>query len=273
MSDNNSSQGPQQPYQDPANNDNPAQTGSSGDNVTPVPPQDNEQAKTQPSQARQPSAQYEYNEHTQPEQSSQPQPPYTQPAQGQAGYGQQGYPQPDYAQTSNQQQHPYAQATGQQSNGQAGYTTGYGYAQSPQNPPPQPQPNHYAQTYLPQGAYYPPPVNQSWNTLSIVGFILSFFLYPVGLVLSIVALVQINKTGEKSKALSIAGIIIGALFTVVTVFVVAAIFWAFGQVGSYINSYNNYCSTNDCSSYSYSYNGTSAREWNPGAHYLEPSGA
>lgn len=52
-----------------------------------------------------------------------------------------------------------------------------------------------------------------WNGMCIAGFICSFFFPLVGLVLSIIALVQINKTGEKSRGMAIAGIVIGGIST------------------------------------------------------------
>lgn len=51
------------------------------------------------------------------------------------------------------------------------------------------------------------------NTLAIVGLILAIFIAPIGLILSIIALVKINKSKEGGKGLAIAGIIIGSLFT------------------------------------------------------------
>jgi len=49
--------------------------------------------------------------------------------------------------------------------------------------------------------------------LAITGFVLSFLISFVGLILCIIALNQINKSGgaQKGKGLAIAGIIIGAL--------------------------------------------------------------
>ena len=58
--------------------------------------------------------------------------------------------------------------------------------------------------------------NEQTNTISIIGFVLSLFDGLIGLILSIVALVQINKSGEKGKGLAIAGVIIGALRIVLT---------------------------------------------------------
>lgn len=54
------------------------------------------------------------------------------------------------------------------------------------------------------------------NTLALVGFILSFFISVVGLILSIIGLIQINGANgmQKGKGLAIAGIIIGAIGTI-----------------------------------------------------------
>ncbi len=78
--------------------------------------------------------------------------------------------------------------------------------QQPQQQPTQPQPN-YAQ----------PPTEQKTNTMAVVGFILAFFLSLVGLILSIVGLMQIKKDPAKykGKGLAVAGIIIGAIGTVI----------------------------------------------------------
>jgi len=54
------------------------------------------------------------------------------------------------------------------------------------------------------------------NTLALVGFILSFFMGFVGLILCIVGLNQINSSNgmQTGKGLALAGIIIGAIGTV-----------------------------------------------------------
>ena len=74
-----------------------------------------------------------------------------------------------------------------------------------------PQPN-YTQQYPHRCSLVHAPVDQ-WNGMCIAGFICSFFFPLVGLVLSIIALVQINKTGEKSRGMAIAGIVIGGIST------------------------------------------------------------
>lgn len=65
------------------------------------------------------------------------------------------------------------------------------------------------------------------NTLAIFGFISAFFLPVIGLILSIIGLVQINKKHEKGKGLAISGIIISCfvalLHLILTVAFIAAI--------------------------------------------------
>lgn len=122
------------------------------------------------------------------------------------------------------------------------------YGQQPQ-PGQQPQ-GGYAQNpymqYPPQQGYYMQPApNNRWNVMCIVGFVLAFVLPPVGLVLSIIALVQINKTGEQSKGLAIAGIVLNAVFTVIIVAAIAFAIWIIGIAVDHADEYAD-------SSYSYS---------------------
>ena len=77
----------------------------------------------------------------------------------------------------------------------------------------------------------------NYNGLSIAGFSLScaaiifnfFFGLPgvVGLILSIVGLCQCNKRSEKGRGLAIAGIAIGAVLTLLMIFVYAGLILAF----------------------------------------------
>lgn len=94
----------------------------------------------------------------------------------------------------------------------------------------------------PAVAYVPVESNR-WNTLCIVGFVLTFIIPPVGLVLSIIALTQINKTGEQSKGLSIAGIVISAIGTAVFVFIIVLIIVA---ISAATNDDNTYTDDDDC---------------------------
>lgn len=57
------------------------------------------------------------------------------------------------------------------------------------------------------------------NTCAVVGFILSFFCGLAGLIVSIIALSQIKKTGEKGKGLAIAGIILTCFSIIVPILI------------------------------------------------------
>jgi type II secretory pathway pseudopilin PulG len=54
----------------------------------------------------------------------------------------------------------------------------------------------------------PPPSPQSTSGLAIAGFATSFFAPPIGLILSIIALVKTKKNHQKGEGLAIAGIVI-----------------------------------------------------------------
>ena len=66
------------------------------------------------------------------------------------------------------------------------------------------------------------------NGLAIAGFVCSFVAQIVGLVLSIIGLVQIKKSGEKGRGLAIAGIIISAVGIFLTILII---------IGSFIFSF------------------------------------
>lgn len=97
--------------------------------------------------------------------------------------------------------------------------------------PPQTPYNPYMQGGQPNGqpgwsgsyGSVPPEANQKYNGLAIAGFICSFFVSLLGLILSIVGLNQIKKQGGKGKGLAIAGIIISAAGMVIQVILVIAL--------------------------------------------------
>lgn len=66
----------------------------------------------------------------------------------------------------------------------------------------------------PQGGagYAQAPTSPPGRVLSIVGLVLAFVAAPIGLILSIVAAVQLGKAGAP-KGLAIAGVIVGAVIT------------------------------------------------------------
>ncbi|ACL28759.1 putative membrane protein [Bifidobacterium animalis subsp. lactis AD011] len=119
--------------------------------------------------------------------------PFAQPQYG--DYGAQGNAQQPYAQPQYGQ---YARGSGQQY-GQPDYT------QNMSNYAPYGQCNQsqYGNGYSPEPT--------TWNGLCIAGFVCSFLVPIVGLILSIIALTQINRTGEKSRGMAIAGIVISVV--------------------------------------------------------------
>ncbi|MGO5148791.1 DUF4190 domain-containing protein [Bifidobacterium boum] len=111
--------------------------------------------------------------------------------QFQADAAQPVYPQPDagYAQQSY-----YAQPD------PAGVTPGYGMPYGAAGMPTAQQAN-----------YMPYVVKPKMNTLAVVGFICSFLVSLIGLILCIIAKNQIKTSGERGNGLATAGIIISAI--------------------------------------------------------------
>ncbi|MBG6218587.1 hypothetical protein IWX75_003072 [Arthrobacter sp. CAN_A6] len=129
--------------------------------------------------------------------------PQGQSPQGQPPYGQPGA-QPPYGR-SPQGQSPYGQPGAQAPYGQSPYSSNGG-------------------GYPGQQGYGTPPRDNPGRTLGIVGFVLAFipFLNPVGVIVSIIALVKSKKAG-RGNGLAIAGIIIGTLATIVLVLIIAGL--------------------------------------------------
>ena len=87
---------------------------------------------------------------------------------------------------------------------------------------------------LPNGGFMMPPQKPKTNTMALVGFILSligfltsWFIFPlvlaiVGLILSCIGMKQIKENNEGGKGLAIAGIVLGALAIITGV-----LFWVF----------------------------------------------
>lgn len=148
----------------------------------------------------------------------------------------------DYDQHNDAQQ-PMNYAQGGYDNGTEPYN-GAGAGQPVYGTPPQPaygeQP-YQAPQPLPQGVYgagtatpYPgapqyyggvADPGARWSALCIIGFILSFLIPIAGLIISIIALMRIRRTGEKSHGMAIAGTIIGAILSVLTIVGIAMLVW------------------------------------------------
>ncbi|MBP3087892.1 DUF4190 domain-containing protein [Corynebacterium sp. sy017] len=58
------------------------------------------------------------------------------------------------------------------------------------------------------------PQQSETNTMSVIGFLVSLFMPVLGLILSIIGLVQIKRSGERGRGFAIAGIIISGLWCV-----------------------------------------------------------
>jgi hypothetical protein len=140
-------------------------------------------------------------------------------------YGQQ--PQPDQQQYGQQpqygQQAPYGQQPqgGQQQYGQQAAAPGYDPAQQ------YAQQQGYGQQYPPQGyappAYPAPAYGAPTNTMAILALVFGFVFGPAGVVLGIMARKQIRTTGEQGDGLALAGIIVGAVYSLF--FVLAIVFF------------------------------------------------
>lgn len=70
--------------------------------------------------------------------------------------------------------------------------------------------------------------NAKLNPLALIGFIMTFFFGIVGVIMCIIALGQIKKTGQKGKGLAIAGIIIGLLPILFVIGMILFVFYNFG---------------------------------------------
>lgn len=138
---------------------------------------------------------------------NQPQPAAAQPV---PPLPTQAAPQPqEYAQPQPQQSYP-AQPV-QQPTAQPAYQPGIEYNQQPYYAQPGPAaatPNYGAPYNAAPTNYAPYPVKPKMNTMAVVGFIFSFLISIVGLILCIIAKNQIKTRGERGDGLATAGIII-----------------------------------------------------------------
>jgi uncharacterized protein DUF4190 len=114
-------------------------------------------------------------------------------AYGQQYYSpQQGYQQPGYPPSG--YQHPGYQQPGYPQPPAGAYGAYYGY---------QPQ--------------YPPPPSRGTNIMAIMAIVFAFVFPPLGIVFGIIGRKQIARTGEEGDGLALAGLIVGAVFTVIMV--------------------------------------------------------
>lgn len=84
----------------------------------------------------------------------------------------------------------------------------------------------------PSAAPAPLPASERWNVLAIVGFVGSFFVSLLGIVLGFIALSQIRRTGDRGRGLAIAGIVIGFVAVVITVLWLIVVLVLFAQAAA-----------------------------------------
>ncbi|MDQ3158773.1 MAG: DUF4190 domain-containing protein [bacterium] len=99
--------------------------------------------------------------------------------------------------------------------------------QQPQQPQQQPAPAPAPEPDKPM-ADNPTPAEggAKTNTMAILSLVFAFFIPIVGLILAIIAMGKIKKTGEGGKGLTIAALIISILGILASIFFVFAIFLA-----------------------------------------------
>ncbi|BBE21659.1 hypothetical protein MN0502_05420 [Arthrobacter sp. MN05-02] len=139
-------------------------------------------------------------------------------SQGNSPYGQQNQPQygqnqPQYGQ--NQPQYGQNQGSYGQNQGSYGQQSASPYGQ-------QGQYGSGPGNYPGQQGYQGQPAENPGRTLGIVGFILAILIAPVGLIISIVAFVKSRKA-RMGNGFALAGIIIGALFTIGLIIIIGLI--------------------------------------------------
>jgi hypothetical protein len=108
------------------------------------------------------------------------------------------------------------------------------YGQNPQQAPQYGAPQYNAPQQAPQysaPAYgQPGQQSQKWNVLSIIALVSSILGFAIiSIVLGIISLNQIKRTGEQGKVLAIIGIIIGALTTLGYIIIAIAFFALLGS--------------------------------------------
>ncbi|KAB7786984.1 DUF4190 domain-containing protein [Bifidobacterium cebidarum] len=119
-------------------------------------------------------------------------------------------------QPETQHENPAATSQNTASNAEAPY--------SPYVAPGMPQGNPYANPYA------NPHTAQRYNSFAVGGFVASFFVSIIGIVLSVIGLSEIRKQGGKGRGLAIAGIIIGAVkiiaeIILIIVVIIGAVSW------------------------------------------------
>lgn len=93
-------------------------------------------------------------------------------------------------------------------------------AQDPQaNQPPPGQPIYGPPAGQPGPPAYgqPPPANPGTNVMAILALVFAFVFAPLGIVFGVIGRRQIDRSGESGRGLATAGLVLGIVFTVISV--------------------------------------------------------
>lgn len=90
-----------------------------------------------------------------------------------------------------------------------------------------------SQPYYRQPGYYPP---RRTNGVAVAALITAFLFSPAGIVLGIIARKQIRQTGEEGWGMATAGLIVGAVLTVLWLLAIVAwivlVVWLYREAGN-----------------------------------------
>lgn len=94
--------------------------------------------------------------------------------------------------------------------------------------------------YPPYGYPYPyPPMAGSTNTLAILALVFAFIFAPAAIVMGVIARRQIRRTGEQGMGLATAGMVVGIVFTALSVIWIVVMITLFASMAHQINEQEN----------------------------------
>lgn len=87
-----------------------------------------------------------------------------------------------------------------------------------------------------QPAYgQPPPATPGTNVMAILALIFAFVFAPLGIVFGVIGRRQIDRTGEGGRGLATAGLVLGIIFTVISILSVIALVVLLGAAVNDLN--------------------------------------
>ncbi len=87
-----------------------------------------------------------------------------------------------------------------------------------------------------QPAYgQPPPAIPGTNVMAILALVFAFVFAPLGIVFGVIGRKQIDRTGESGRGLATAGLVLGIIFTVISILAVIAMVAVLGAAVNEVN--------------------------------------